>query len=96
MFYFEPNKQAIVDIEVSNCMTAGIFFQYDDEGQLRFVVFFFYKMNFVECNYEIYNKKFLTIIKAFELWKFKLENIEKPVQVITDHKISEYFISNKF
>ena len=53
-------------------------------------------MNLVECNYEIYDKKFLTIINVFELWKSKLENIEKPVQIITDHKNLEYSISSKF
>ena len=31
-------------------------------------------MIFVECNYEIYNKKFLIIIKIFEKWKFELKN----------------------
>ena len=52
-------------------------------------------MNPAECNYEIYDKEFLTIIKAFELWKSELKNIEKPVQVTIDHKNLEYFMSNK-
>ena len=52
-------------------------------------------MNPTECNYEIYDKKVLTIIKIFELWKSELKNIEKPVQVIIDHKNLEYFMSSK-
>ena len=76
-------------------MTAGIFSQYDDNGQLKPVVYFFCKMNLSECNYEIYGKEFLAIIKVFELWKSELENTEKPVQVIIDHKNLEYFMSNK-
>ena len=43
-------------------------------------------MSPAKCNYEIYDKELLTIIKAFELWKSELENTEKPVQVIIDHK----------
>ena len=39
---------------------------------------------------------FFTIINFFELWKFELYNIEKPVQIITDNKNLEYFISNKY
>ena len=77
-------------------MTAGIFFQYDDNGQLKPVVYFFCKMSPAECNYEIYDKKLLAIIKAFELWRSKLEKTEEPVQVITDHKNLEYFMSSKF
>ena len=86
----------MVKTDVSNYVTAGIFFQYDDNGQLKPVVYFFCKMNPAECNYEIYDKKFLAIIKAFEMWKSELENTEDPVQVITDHKNLEYFMSNKF
>ena len=96
MFHFDPNKQAVVEIDVSDYVTAGIFFQYDDDGQLRPVVYFFCKMNPAECNYEIYDKKLLAIINAFELWKSKLEKTEEPVQVVTDHKNLEYFMSSKF
>ena len=95
LFHFDPNKQAVVEIDVSDYVTAGIFFQYDDDGQLRPVVYFFCKMSPAECNYEIYDKKFLTIINAFELWKSELKNIEEPVQVVTDHKNLEYFMSSK-
>ena len=76
-------------------MTAGILFQYDDNGQLKPVVYFFCKMSPAKCNYEIYDKKLLAIIKAFEMWRSELENTENPVQVITDHKNLEYFMSNK-
>ena len=43
-------------------------------------------MSPAECNYEIYDKKFLAIIKVFEMWISELENTEDPVQVIIDHK----------
>ena len=85
----------MVKTEVSDYMTAGILFQYDDNGQLKPVVYFSCKMNPAECNYEIYDKKLLAIIKNFEMWRSELENTEDPVQVITDHKNLEYFISNK-
>ena len=67
LLHYDPNKQAVVKTDASNYVTAGILFQYDDNGQLKPVVYFFCKMNPAECNYEIYDKKFLAIIKAFEL-----------------------------
>ena len=70
-------------------------FSIRDDGHLRPVVYFFCRMNPVECNYEIYDKKLLTIINAFELWRSELEKPEKPVQVVTDHKNLEYFMSSK-
>ena len=56
---------------------------------------FFCKMSPAECNYEIYDKELLAIINAFELWRSKLKGIEEPVQVVTDHKNLEYFMSSK-
>ena len=85
----------MVKTDVSDYVTAGTFFQYDDNGQLKPVVYFFCKMNRAECNYEIYDKKLLAIINVFEFLKSDLENIEKPIQVIIDHKNLEYFMSSK-
>jgi len=40
--------------------------QRDDNEQLRSVIYFSFKMLLAECNYEIYDKKLLAIIRAFE------------------------------
>ena len=53
-------------------------------------------MIFVECNYEIYNKNFLIIIKIFEKWKFKLKNFKFFIQIIIDYKNLKYFMFFKF
>ena len=95
LLHYNPNKQSMVKTDASDYVTAGVFSQYDDNGQLKPVVYFFCKMSFAECNYEMYDKEFLTTIKAFELWKSELENIEEPVQVIIDHRNLDYFISSK-
>ena len=76
-------------------MTAGILFQYDDNGQLKPVVYFVCKMSPAECNYEMYDKKQLVIINVFELWKSELKNTEEPVQVIINHENLEYFMFRK-
>ena len=40
-----------------------MFSQYDNEKVLHSIVFYNKKIIFVECNYEIYDKKFLIIIR---------------------------------
>ena len=40
------------------------------------MTYFLIKMLFVECNYEIYDKKLLIIIRVFELWCLELEETE--------------------
>ncbi|PHH49893.1 Retrotransposon-derived protein PEG10 [Ceratocystis fimbriata CBS 114723] len=48
-----------------------------------------------ECNYEIYDKELLAIIRCFEEWRPKLEGAPSPVKVITNHQNLEYFMSTK-
>ena len=48
-----------------------------------------------ECNYEIYDKELLAIIRCLEHWRPELESTDIPVEVITDHKGLEYFMSTK-
>ncbi|KAL2889854.1 Retrotransposable element Tf2 155 kDa protein type 1 [Ceratocystis lukuohia] len=48
-----------------------------------------------ECNYEIYDKELLAIIRCFEEWRPELEGAPSPVKVITNHRNLEYFISTK-
>ena len=46
-------------------------------------------------NYLIYNKEMLAIIQAFEYWQSELEGTDYLVEVLTDYKVLEYFISTK-
>ncbi len=48
-----------------------------------------------ECNYHIYDKKLLTIIRCFEHWWFKLEDTELSIQMFTDHQTLKIFMKNK-
>ena len=61
------------------------------------VAFFSKKMPPVECNYMIYNKKLLAIVKSFKTWRLELTSVnpERPVKVYTDHKNLKYFMMTK-
>ena len=48
-----------------------------------------------ECNYDIYDKELLAIIRAFEEWRPELKGAAEQVQVITDHKNLKYFMITK-
>ena len=49
-------------------------------------------MIFVKCNYKIYDKELLIIIKVFEKWKLELKDFKFFIQVIIDHKNLKYFM----
>jgi hypothetical protein len=59
------------------------------------VAFFSKKHSPVECNYEIYDKELMAIVRAFEEWQPELQSLENPVKVLSDHKNLEYFTTTK-
>ena len=84
--YFDPTRRTVVETDASDWASGGVLSQYDDDAVLHPVAFFSAKHSPAECNYEIYDKELLAIIKAFEEWRPELQGIEDPAEVITDHK----------
>jgi len=56
----------VVETDTLNWAFSGVLFQYNNNGKLKLVAFFSTKHSVLECNYEIYNKELLAIIKALE------------------------------
>lgn len=48
-----------------------------------------------KCNYEIYDKELMAIVRVFEKWKAELKRAVFLIQVISDHKNLEYFMTTK-
>lgn len=95
LLHFDPEKQVVVETDASDHVVAGVLSQYDEAGALHPVAYFSTKMLPAECNYEIYDKELLAVIRAFELWRPELEGTEKPVVILSDHKNLEYFMTTK-
>ena len=92
---FDWEKEVILETDASDYVSAGVLSQYGDDGILRPVAFFSKKHTTTECNYEIYDKELLAIIRCFEEWRPELEGAASPVKVITDHRNLEYFTTTK-
>ena len=95
LLHFDPDKPIIVETDASDYISAGILSQYDKNSVLRPIAYFSKKHNPAECNYEIYDKELMAIVRAFEEWRPELEGSAHPINVITDHKNLEYFTSSK-
>lgn len=92
---FDWTKDVILETDASDYVSAGVLSQTDDEGILHPVAFFSKKHTSTECNYEIYDKELMAIIRCFEEWRPELEGAPSPIKVITDHKNLEYFTTTK-
>jgi hypothetical protein len=53
------------------------------------VAYFSSRHSATECNYEIYDKELLAIIKAMEEWRPELQGADLPTEILTDHKNRE-------
>ena len=93
--HYNSDHKIVIEINVSNYVFKDILFQYDENEIFYSVTYFSKKHNSVECNYEIYDKKLMIIVYAFEKWWSKLEDFIYSVKMITNHKNLEYFMSIK-
>ena len=85
----------MVETDASDFVSAAVLSQYDDNGILHPVAYFSKKHSPPECNYEIYDKELMAIVRAFEEWRAELQSVENPITVLTDHKNLEYFTTTK-
>ena len=93
--HYDRNRKTILKIDFSDWCLDEVLFQYDDEKVLHSMTFFNKKMIFVECNYEIYDKKLLIIIRCLKHWRFELKDIDEFVEIYIDHKSLKIFMTNK-
>lgn len=93
--HFDRTKKSYLETDSSDYVNSGVLSQYGEDGLLHPVAFFSKNLNPAECNYEIYDKELLAIVKCFEQWRPELEATGIPVSVFTDHKSLEYFMTTK-
>ena len=84
----------MIETDASDGVIAGVLSQ--QHGDDWFPVAYFSKtMAPAECNYGIHDKEMLAIVKSLDEWRPELQNTVKRIQVYTDHKALEYFMTTK-
>ncbi|KAF8749931.1 hypothetical protein RHS01_09606 [Rhizoctonia solani] len=91
----DTTRQFYVECDASNYATGAILSQRNREGKLGPVAYLSKSLSPAEKNYDIFDKELLAVIRAFKEWRHLLEGSELPVQVLTDHKILEYFSTSQ-
>ena len=103
--YFTPGLETILETDASDYVTSAVLSQRGTDGILRPIAYLSTKMDPAECNYDIYDKELMAIVKAFEEWRPELMNAEfdddelteatRPTLVYSDHKNLEHFMTTK-
>ena len=66
--HFNSDFECVLKADLFDHAQEDVLSQYDKNNVLYLIVFFSQKLNTVELNYKIYNKKLLAIIQYFEQW----------------------------
>ena len=93
--HFYHEKEMIIETDASDYVSGGVLSQYNDDGVLHPVAYFSKKHTPAECNYDIYDKELMAIIKALKEWRPECEGAAYPLKLLTDHKNLEYFMTKK-
>ena len=93
--HFDKSKLVILKADSSNYVIDKIFSQYNDNGALHSVAFYSKNLTLIECNYQIYDKELLAIIRYLKHWRPKLECTEIFVKIFTDYKGFIYFAEGR-
>jgi len=93
LIHFDFDKEIVVETDASDIGSAGILSQPGPEGLLHLIAFFSKKHTLAECNYDIYNKELMAVVRAFEEWRACL--VRRPVRVLSDHQNLRYFTTKR-
>ena len=90
--HFDHFRKFIFEIDLFDYVNEKVLSQYNDEDVLHLIIFYNKNMILTKCNYEIYDKKLLIIIKCLKHWRLKLKTINILIKIFIDHKSLKHFI----
>jgi hypothetical protein len=89
---FDYDKKTRIETDSSGWCIGGTLQQLTSQGLWVPCAFYSKKNNSAECNYEIYDKEMLAIIRCLEEWDAELRGVSS-FEIHTDHKNLEYFMT---
>jgi hypothetical protein len=64
--YFQEKKPTKLETDASDGVISAALSQLNDQGNWHPVAFYSKMINSAKCNYSIYNKKLLAIVRSFQ------------------------------
>jgi hypothetical protein len=90
--YFFSELKTFLKSDSFNYVSFEVLFQKENDDFIKLITYFSKTLFSAECNYEIYDKKLLTIIRCFEQWRVELQSVKSFTNVLIDHKSLKYFM----
>jgi len=93
--HWVSDAQLVVKTDASDYALAAIFSIVTKDNEVHPVAFHSRTFSAPELNYDVHDKELLAIFEAFKIWRHYLEGSASPINVVTDHKNLEYFLTTK-
>jgi hypothetical protein len=85
----------MLETDALDSVIAGIYSQKQLDREWHPITYYLKTIIDAKLNYPIHNKEMLAIILSFQYWQTQLKRAPKPIQVVSDYKALEYFITTK-
>ena len=95
LVHFDPNLPSMLETDASDGVIAGVLYQRQSSGDWHPVAYYSKTMIDAELNYPIHDKEMLAIVFSLQHWRVHLEGTPEAIQVMSDHKALEYFMTTK-
>jgi len=95
LMHWVPDAHFVMETNASDYALAAILSIMTKDNKIHFVVFHSQMFSTLELNYDVHDKELLAIFEAFKIWRHYLEGSTSPINVVTDHKNLEYFLTTK-
>ena len=81
----DHNKPFTMEVDTSQYALGAILSQKDEQGKLRPVGYYSKTLIPAECNYDVYDRELLALVRALQHWRHLLLRAEHPIEVFMDH-----------
>ncbi|KAK3515873.1 hypothetical protein QTP70_034744 [Hemibagrus guttatus] len=91
LWHPDPDLLFVVEVDVSSCDIGAVLSQrHGVPSKLHPCAFYSQKLTVAEANYNVGNRKLLSIKAALEEWRHWLDGARHPFLVLMDHRNLEY------
>src|SRR5260370_21077690 len=93
--YWSPDLPMTVETDASDQAITAILLVTTPDTEICPVAFSSHSLQGAECNYDTHDKELLAIFQAYKNWCHYLEGSAKVIDMVTNHKNLEYFMTTK-
>ena len=91
LMMLDQAKPFQIETDASKYATGAVLTQLDSNGNQHPISFISKTFSLTECNYEIYDRELLVIIRALTEWQLYIQGSPHTTTVLSDHKNLTYY-----